>query len=130
MFPATLRFVPKPGAWMEAFKQFMGFLLMATVIFLVYVFGARGRRRTWFPWLLFALLLTGHVAAWIYGRWANPNNDAGTRIVSVVLALVFLFGVSFPGHCPCTDNSHFSFRSILRPMAEDQDWQPWSDADS
>ncbi|MDP6451640.1 MAG: cytochrome c biogenesis protein CcdA, partial [Lentisphaeria bacterium] len=37
--PSLLRFVPKPGAWMESFKQFMGFLLMATVVWLVFVIG-------------------------------------------------------------------------------------------
>ena len=59
IFPGALRFVPKPGAWMEAFKQFMGFLLMATVIFLVYVFGAlTGEDQV--PWLLFVLLHRRH----------------------------------------------------------------------
>lgn len=32
--PSWLKFLPRPGAWMEKFKQSMGFVLMATVIWL------------------------------------------------------------------------------------------------
>jgi thiol:disulfide interchange protein/DsbC/DsbD-like thiol-disulfide interchange protein len=88
IFPGALRFVPKPGAWMEAFKQFMGFLLMATVIFLVYVFGALvGGDQV--PWLLMTLLLAG-VAAWIYGRWFTPVHSGPVRFFAFILALAVL----------------------------------------
>lgn len=33
-FPAMIRFLPKPGLWMETFKEFMGFLLLGTVVYL------------------------------------------------------------------------------------------------
>src|SRR5262249_59748423 len=39
--PAWLRFLPKPGPWMLHLKQFMGFLLLATLLFLLYVVGAQ-----------------------------------------------------------------------------------------
>jgi len=88
IFPGALRFVPKPGAWMEAFKQFMGFLLMATVIFLVYVFGALvGQDEV--PWLLVTLLLAG-VGAWIYGRWGTPTHSGPVRVTAFMVALGFL----------------------------------------
>jgi len=35
VFPELLRFLPKPGAWMETFKQLMGFVLLATVVFIL-----------------------------------------------------------------------------------------------
>ena len=45
--PAWMRFLPKPGPWMERLKQFMGFLLLATLLFLLYVLGAqRGSKRS------------------------------------------------------------------------------------
>ena len=34
-FPKLIKFLPKPGAWMETFKQVMGFVLLGTVIFLM-----------------------------------------------------------------------------------------------
>jgi thiol:disulfide interchange protein len=33
-FPRLIRFLPKPGPWMETFKQSMGFVLLGTVVFL------------------------------------------------------------------------------------------------
>ena len=32
VFPKFLKFLPKPGAWMDTFKQIMGFTLMGTVV--------------------------------------------------------------------------------------------------
>jgi thiol:disulfide interchange protein len=33
-FPRLIRFIPKPGPWMETFKQLMGFVLMGTVVYM------------------------------------------------------------------------------------------------
>ena len=33
-FPKLIRFLPRPGAWMETVKQLMGFLLLGTVVYL------------------------------------------------------------------------------------------------
>lgn len=33
-FPQMVRFLPKPGAWMDTFKQVMGFVLLGTVVFI------------------------------------------------------------------------------------------------
>jgi thiol:disulfide interchange protein len=33
-FPALMRWLPRPGAWMETLKQLMAFLLLATVVYL------------------------------------------------------------------------------------------------
>lgn len=35
VFPRLIAFLPKPGAWMETFKNVMGFVLMGTVVFLL-----------------------------------------------------------------------------------------------
>jgi thiol:disulfide interchange protein DsbD len=34
-FPRLIAFLPKPGAWMDTFKQIMGFVLLGTVVFLL-----------------------------------------------------------------------------------------------
>ena len=39
--PNWLRFIPKPGVWMEKFKEAMGFVLLATVAWLLSVVGAQ-----------------------------------------------------------------------------------------
>ena len=33
-FPRLIKFLPKPGAWMDTFKQMMAFVLLATVVFM------------------------------------------------------------------------------------------------
>jgi len=35
LFPRLVRFLPKPGNWMVTFKQMMGFVLLATVVYLL-----------------------------------------------------------------------------------------------
>jgi len=37
LFPGVARFLPKPGAWMEKFKQFLAFPMFATAAWLVWV---------------------------------------------------------------------------------------------
>lgn len=60
LFPAAVKLLPKPGAWMETFKQLMGFVLMATVIFLIWPVKADLR----LP-LLTTLLAVGFACWWI-----------------------------------------------------------------
>ena len=35
LFPSAIRFLPKPGNWMVTFKQVMGFIMLATVVYLM-----------------------------------------------------------------------------------------------
>jgi thiol:disulfide interchange protein DsbD len=124
VFPGALRFVPKPGAWMEAFKQFMGFLLMATVIFLVYVFGALvGQDQI--PWLL-SLLLQASLIAWIYGRWLSPQNPPRVRFTGFVcLAALTYFLIRQA--IPLAQTHPLEPRTGVISMGEDsQGWQPWT----
>jgi thiol:disulfide interchange protein DsbD len=67
--PAWLKFLPKPGAWMETAKQFMGFLMMATVLWLLYILGKQlgVEAVVWTG----AFLLGVGVAAWLIGRFAT-----------------------------------------------------------
>ena len=34
VFPNLVRFIPKPGPWMDTFKQILGFVLLATVVYM------------------------------------------------------------------------------------------------
>jgi thiol:disulfide interchange protein DsbD len=120
IFPGALRFVPKPGAWMEAFKQFMGFLLMATVIFLVYVFGAlKGTDQI--PSVLFVLLVSAFTA-WIYGRWVTPGQLPGYRVIGLVL--VTLLSIGTIGLAIMYAEAHSG--SDAQEKRNTGKWQPWS----
>jgi thiol:disulfide interchange protein/DsbC/DsbD-like thiol-disulfide interchange protein len=95
--PAWLRFLPKPGSWMMHVKQFMGFLLLATLLFLLYVLGAQ-RGLEGAIWASCFLLVIS-VACWIKGAFVVPTASAAKRSVAVVLMLVLVFasGVYFIG---------------------------------
>jgi thiol:disulfide interchange protein DsbD len=85
--PALLRFVPRPGRWMEGFKQLMGFFLLATAMALVWVFG-RQAGVDGMAVLLGALLLAG-LGAWLGGR---PSTTPQRRVVRAVAAAALVIG--------------------------------------
>lgn len=62
MNPKLVKFIPKPGPWMETFKQIMGFFLLATVIWLLWTM-------SWSLVLPTVAFLFGlWVSCWIVGR--------------------------------------------------------------
>jgi thiol:disulfide interchange protein len=95
--PAWLRFLPRPGPWMVHVKQFMGFLLLATLLFLLYVLGAqRGLEGAiWASCFLLAI----SVACWMKGALIAPTASAAKRgvVLALMLALVLGSGAYFIG---------------------------------
>lgn len=88
--PALLKYVPKPGAWMETFKQFMGFLMVATVLWLIWVLslqtGAEG------VLILLGSLLLVSLSGWIYGRWSVLHKSLKTRRIAQLISGLILAG--------------------------------------
>ena len=89
VFPQAVKVLPRPGAWMETFKQFMAFPLYATVMYLLWVLAGQVDESA----LLtagFGLVLVA-MAAWAYGRWTTaPGASDGRRRFGVAAALVLL----------------------------------------
>ncbi|MEX0325144.1 MAG: protein-disulfide reductase DsbD family protein [Puniceicoccaceae bacterium] len=93
-FPSLIRWLPKPGAWMETFKQVMAFLLYGTVAYLLWVLAGQLTEASSFgPFsflkVLFSLVLLA-VALWIFGRWAAFHRRPMVRRVGTVVAALFL----------------------------------------
>src|SRR5438128_1332963 len=95
--PAWLRFLPKPGPWMLHVKQFMGFLLLATLLFLLYVLGAQ-RGLEGAIWASCFLLIIS-IVCWMKGAFILPTASVAKRTVVRVfmLVLVLASGVYFIG---------------------------------
>jgi thiol:disulfide interchange protein DsbD len=95
--PAWLRFLPRPGAWMLHVKQFMGFLLLATLLFLLYVLGAQ-RGLEGAIWASCFLLVIS-VACWMKGAFVVPTASSAKRSIVLVLMLVIALasGIYFIG---------------------------------
>src|SRR6266481_5622026 len=88
--PAWTLFRPEPGPWMVHVKQFMGFLLLATLLFLLYVLGAQ-RGLEGAIWASCFLLVIS-VACWMKGVFVVPTASAAKRGVALVLMLLLMLG--------------------------------------
>lgn len=93
-FPKLIQFLPKPGAWMESFKQFMSFLLYATVAFLLWVLAAQLSEQAGYPPFALLNVLLAMVAVamglWIYGRWGALHRPRKSRRMANFLAIVII----------------------------------------
>ena len=87
-FPRLVAMLPKPGAWMETLKQFFGFAMAGTAVWLGWVVGRLvGADAVAFLAGLWTLVALG---AWVMGRWALPHKPAPVRWIArlVFLAMV------------------------------------------
>jgi len=92
IFPQAIKVLPRPGAWMETFKEFMAFPLYATVGFLVWVLAAQTTDEGFLA-ALFSLVLVA-MAVWMYGRWNAPGaKPARARFGLVSLIVVGILGL-------------------------------------
>lgn len=115
--PAIGRWLPRPGRWMETFRNVLAFPMFATVVWLTWVLGQQtgidGAAA-----LLLALLALA-LGAWSWGR--RPENGL-RRVLSTMAILVLTAGV-FAWAAP-----------LWRPAAPGTRaaadvgglWQPWS----
>ena len=109
IFPGLVKFLPKPGAWMETVKEVMGFVMLGTVVFLFtfldsdYVIPTLG--------LLFAIWM----GCWWIGRGQtlSPSAAKTGRWVQAAGLAAALGSVSF---------------SLLGPIDSLIEWEPFSRA--
>jgi suppressor for copper-sensitivity B len=93
VFPGLVKFLPKPGAWMETLKEVLGFVMLGTVVFLFTFLD-----HDWFV-PTFALLIGIWAACWWIGRAQETRaGDIGFGrwlqaggIVATVGTLAFMF---------------------------------------
>lgn len=110
-FPSLLRLLPRPGAWMESFKQAMSFLLFATTGYLLSVYVAQiGPENMLGP--VFGLSAIA-MAGWIYGRWFLPHRSRAARRTALTLSLVCAAG---------------GLLLAMPPKPSTLHWEPWSEA--
>jgi thiol:disulfide interchange protein len=108
--PHLVEKLPRPGAWMESFKQGMSFLLFATAGYLLWVYsGLIGQEYLLEPLLGLSLIAT---AAWIYGRWHLPHKTPKVRTTALAITAAFAIGGTV----------------LALPPKPTELWQPWSQA--
>ncbi|MCX6954697.1 MAG: protein-disulfide reductase DsbD family protein [Verrucomicrobia bacterium] len=107
IFPAAVKVLPRPGAWMETFKQFMAFPLYGTVGALVWVLTGQVGDDS-----LMAILglVTIALGVWVYGRWTAPGASAGRVKFGYAGLAVLLAAGAWIGW----------------PVPSTLKWEPWS----
>ncbi len=88
--PGWLKFLPRPGPWMVRVKQLMGFLLLATLLFLLYVLGAQ-RGAEGVAWSGSFLLVVALVC-WMQGSFMTPAARPVHRVITIVVMILLLIG--------------------------------------
>ena len=113
--PRLVKMLPRPGAWMESFKQGMSFLLFGTVGYMLWTFG--GMVDEWHLLMaIFGLVLVA-LACWIYGRWCLPYKSVKARTLGLgfaALALASGLYLGWPQAAPA------------KGSVQDVTWQAWS----
>ena len=123
--PAWLKFLPKPGAWMEKFKIAMGFPMLATAVWLFnFAAGSYGKSVLW----LGVFLVMISFAAWIFGEFVQRGRTR--KSLALVIALILLIG----GYAYALE-SQLHWRApmaiadttgSLKESADGIDWQRWN----
>ncbi len=107
-FPRLLKLLPRPGPWMESFKQAMAFLMLAAAAYFAWALLGQISDSSQRDFLIGIVFIAA--ACWIYGRWFLPSKPAATRVRAVIFAvLVFAFGYW-----------------MAYPRPKDGNWKEWS----
>jgi thiol:disulfide interchange protein DsbD len=123
--PAWLKFLPKPGVWMENFKIAMGFPMLATAVWLLSLTTTFYGERSW--WLGIFLVLVG-TAAWVFGAFVQRGSKrrALAGVIAVLLlatGYVWALDGNLQWRSPVTETQT---GPTLAHAPKGYPWQPWS----
>jgi thiol:disulfide interchange protein DsbD len=120
--PALLKFLPKPGPWMEKFKIAMGFPMLATVIWLLGIAASDyGERVIWLSVFLVVLAFT----AWIFGEFVQRGRKGrGLAIAIVVVLLIANYAYALESRLRWREMTETDATASL--SANGVIWNPWS----
>jgi thiol:disulfide interchange protein/DsbC/DsbD-like thiol-disulfide interchange protein len=123
--PVWLKFLPKPGAWMEKFKIAMGFPMLATAIWLFNLaYDDYGKNVLW----LGIFLVVVAFAAWIFGEFFQRGRKRKKIALATVLILL-IGGYAFALEKELdwrTAMPETNATGSLKESPDGIDWQRWS----
>lgn len=117
LFPTLVRFLPRPGNWTLYLEKILGFLLLATCIYLLTFLP----EEFLFP-VLVLFWVTG-MAAWVWGGWTNLSQTVLRRWSIRALALVLVLSAGSWALTTKPVTSHweaFSGRLFTEALGQDR----------
>jgi len=127
--PAWLRFLPKPGVWMERFKIALGFPMLATAIWLFTLAIDHYENVLWLG--LFLVLVA--LAAWIYGEFVQRGRKRKGLALGAAAALLlfgYAYGLETKLHwrTPSPPKMANAAEEIIKEGPDGIEWRRWSPA--
>ncbi len=127
--PQWVRFLPKPGAWMELLEKMVAFFLLGTVIYIFSILPKHAHIPVLFSLLFLAIM------AWIWGQFGGLAAPVRRRRMLALAFIVSMVGVvAYAGQEPIKTHvvwqpfSATSFQDVLgkRPLLVEftADWCP------
>lgn len=124
-WPRALKALPRPGSWMETFRQLMAFPLFATVIWLAWVLAKQ--RGASLEVVFFGSLLVSGFGAWIWGKsqHGSGRHRMGGRIAGGLIGIAAVVGAALFASTPPPAGLQ-----ATETQAQDAEglWQPYSAA--
>ena len=121
--PKIVSKLPKPGAWMNTFREVMGFLLIGTSVWLIDVLVHQSEAGT-LTRILIYLTAVG-LAAWLYGKLSSPGSSTRKKIAGAAAAVVIIAGSAFflfGGGSPAAAQGEIT----VQESSEYKDWLEFS----
>jgi thiol:disulfide interchange protein DsbD len=118
--PKLGRYLPRPGAWMHAFKQFMAFPLLLTVIWLLWVYGGQSSLLS-MTLLLSTCVLLGF-ACWLFQHL--PSRGIWRHIMKGIASLLLLFCLSAPAYYTKQLTQHSKNSASTDHTSISEKWTP------
>ncbi len=112
LVPAVARALPRPGAWMETFRQLMAFPMFATVAWLVWVLGQQSGIDG--AGALLALLVGLSAVVWAFTLKGRSRAVVATLSVASFVLLAWTIGPNVTKNVP-----------MNAAVAATDRWQPW-----
>lgn len=84
--PSAVSKLPKPGAWMNTFREIMGFLLLATCIWLIDVLSHQNSNSSAGRVLIY--LIVTAFSVWFYGKLSSPGASRKKRLSALLASIL------------------------------------------
>ncbi|RPH59040.1 MAG: protein-disulfide reductase, partial [Burkholderiales bacterium] len=127
-FPGWLRWLPRPGRWMETFRQSLAFPMYATAAWLAWVLGQQAGIDAVFALAIGAVLLA--LALWLVGRFVQQGGGPRRAWAGGVAAASLALGLftAWPDRYVEADAPARASAGVTAGTAAGDAiaWRPWS----